>query len=129
MRNARSHTAIGAIGRLSDTIGAIGALQIVEERVTAAFHYRSYRRGHYRTIGEGTIRTIGAIGPYRSPIGVHYRTIGPELNEARGSEGADDERERTAPMRNIDFFFFLFKYDRDPIDTYCTAHNGSCVKQ
>ena len=73
MRNARSHTAIGAIGRLSDTIGAIGAFQIVHEHVTAAFHYRSYRRGHYRTIG-----AIGLLSDY-------YRSLLSELSD-QGSE-------------------------------------------
>ena len=70
MGKARFGTAIGAIGA---TIGAIGAFQIVEERVTAAFHYRSYRRGHYRTIGEGTIGLSELSEYYRSTIGVYYR--------------------------------------------------------
>ena len=74
--------AIGAIGagplsELSEpyrnAIGAIGAFQIVEERVTAAFHYRSYRRGHYRTIGEGTIGLSELSDCYRTTIGVYYR--------------------------------------------------------
>ena len=73
MRNAQSRTAIGAIGATIGAIGAIGAFQIVEERVTAAFHYRSYRRGHYRTIGEGTIGLSELSDYYRTTIGVDYR--------------------------------------------------------
>ena len=73
MGKARFGTAIGDIGA---TIGAIGAFQIVKivhEHVTAAFHYRSYRRGHYRTIGEGTIGLSELSEYYRSTIGVYYR--------------------------------------------------------
>ena len=41
--------------RPADGQRANGTFQIVAERVTAAFHYRSYRTRHYRTIGENTI--------------------------------------------------------------------------
>ena len=70
MGKARFGTAIGAIGA---TIGAIGAFQIVHEHGAAAFHYRSYRRGHYRTIGEGTIGLSELSEYYRTTIGVYYR--------------------------------------------------------
>ena len=69
MGKARFGTAIGAIGA---TIGAIGAFQIVHEHGAAAFHYRSYRRGHYRTIGEGTIELSELSEYYRTTIGVQY---------------------------------------------------------
>ena len=70
---ARFGTAIGAIGATIGAIGAIGASQIVHEHGAAAFHYRSYRRGHYRTIGEGTIGLSELSEYYRSTIGVYYR--------------------------------------------------------
>ena len=73
MGKARFGTAIGAIGATIGAIGAIGAFQIVEEHVTTAFHYRSYRRGHHRTIGEGTIGLSELSEYYRTTIGVYYR--------------------------------------------------------
>ena len=74
-------TTIGAIG----AIGAIGTFQIVDEHGAAAFHYRSYRRGHYRTIGEGTIGLSELSEYYRSAIGVYYRNYRTGAQLATGS--------------------------------------------
>ena len=52
------------------TLSDYRSYRIVDERVTAAFNYRSYRRGHYRTIGEA------ALSDYRS-----YRTTIEVLSE------------------------------------------------
>ena len=83
MGKARFGTAIGGIGATIGAIGAIGAFQIVHEHGAAAFHYRSYRRGHYRTIGEGTIGLSELSDYYRTTIGVLSEstigTIGPRL--------------------------------------------------
>ena len=73
MRNSRSRTAIGRYRSYRTTIGAFQIVQIVYDHVTAAFHYRSYRRGHYRTIGEGTIGLSELSDYYRTTIGVYYR--------------------------------------------------------
>ena len=45
----------------------------MHEHGAAAFHYRSYRRGHYRTIGEGTIGLSELSEYYRSLLS-DYRT-------------------------------------------------------
>ena len=79
MGKARFGTAIGAIGATIGAIGAIGAFQIVHEHGAAAFHYRSYRRGHYRTIGEGTIGLSELSEYYRMLSESTIGTIGPGL--------------------------------------------------
>ena len=73
MGKARFGTAIGAIGATIGAIGHFQIVQIVDERAAAAFHYRSYRRGHYRTIGEGTIGLSELSEYYRATIGGYYR--------------------------------------------------------
>ena len=81
---ARFGTAIGAIGATIGAIGAIGASRIVHEHGAAAFHYRSYRRGHYRTTIGLSERALSDYRSYRSTIGVLSEstigTIGPGLN-------------------------------------------------
>ena len=79
MGKARFGTAIGAIGATIGAIRAIGAFQIVHEHGAAAFHYRSYRRGHYRTIGEGAIGLSELSEYYRTLSESTIGTIGPGL--------------------------------------------------
>ena len=90
MRNSRSRTAIGRYRSYRTAIEAIGAFQIVEDHVTATFHYRSYRRGHYRTIGEGTIGLSELSDYYRTTIGLLSEstigTIGPGLRPVQWSQ-------------------------------------------